>query len=244
MSQYGAQYGGQNPSQQYPSQYGEQQDQSQYGAQDPSGGYDGQDQSQQDPSQYDPSQPQYGEAQGQPKNYQYGADDQNQDEGQQDPSQYGQESQNGQGYAQQKPPQQRQQAARERKPETSPRGQQKPPAMNGHTEKPEDDDRAVVKPSSYTAVQGQQKPGRSYHPTHHNALHYMAKAAGECLRLPLLQALQVLTSKLQATASRRSILTASFIWAPTPWVLWQTPTALPPLSQFIINDGALASVKS
>jgi len=48
--------------------------------------------------------------------------------------------------------------------------------MNGHTEEPEDDDKAMMKPSSRTAVQGHNK-GRTYHPSHHNALHYMGKAA-------------------------------------------------------------------
>jgi hypothetical protein len=173
--QGGSQYGGQNPIQQDASQYGGQQDQSQYGAQNPSGGYSGQDQSQQDPSQYGQSQPQHGQPQGPSSGHQQGMDGQDQD--QQDPSQYGQDSQNGQGHAQQKPAQQ---AAKGSKPETSQYGQQKQHAMNGHTEEPEDDDKAMMKPSSRTAVQGHNK-GRTYHPSHHNALHYMGKAASECL---------------------------------------------------------------
>lgn len=50
--------------------------------------------------------------------------------------------------------------------------------MNGHNEEPEDDDKAMMKPSSRTAVQGRNKE-KSYHPSHHNALHYMGKAASE-----------------------------------------------------------------
>lgn len=241
--QGGSQYGGQNPIQQDPSPYGEQQDQSQYGAQDPSGGYSGQDQSQQNPSQYDRSQLQYGTPQAPSTSYQQGMNGQDQD--QQDPSQYSQENQNGHGYAQQKPTQQNQQATKARKPETSSYGQQKEHAMNGHNEESEDDDKAIVKPSSRTAVQGRSN-GKHYHHSHLNALHYMGKAASECLRLLFFRALQVLTWKLQATASRQSISTASSTWAPTPWVPLQTPTVLPLLSQLgrLSHDGAVAWVKS
>lgn len=73
-------------------------------------------------------------------------------QGQQGDSQYG-----GQNPIQQDPSQQHQQAAKVCKPETSPYGQQKQPAMNGHTEEPEDDDKAMMKPSSRTTMRGRNR---------------------------------------------------------------------------------------
>ena len=126
-------------------------------------------------------------------------------------------------------------------------GHAEKPGMNGHAEKPEEENKAkvMVKPGPQTAAQQKQK-AKGYHPLHMNALHYMGKVASECLRLflLLLQAVQVLTWKLQATGLLRSTSTASSIWVPTPWVPLQTPMVLPQLSQLRIDDGALALVNS
>ena len=163
----------QAPPQRAPAQYDEQQDQGQE--------EDQQDQEQygaEDPAQYEEEQPQ--EERGEDQD-QYGAQDptdgqDGEEPNEEEPAENSQSLSNGATSTQRKPGQKGQQAAKS-KPTAMTNGQQKS-MMNGNSKQGEQHAMTATKPAGAAG-----QPMKGYHPSHQNALHFMAKTASKYLQI-------------------------------------------------------------